>query len=63
MTGGLLLEFVHEGWDHAVEIGPKGSLEIYGVQIDGPGEVDHKEFDAVNDDFFGLFDRLTGEPG
>jgi hypothetical protein len=60
-TGGFLIEFVHNGWDYAVEIGPKGSVGIYGVQVDGPGEVDNREFDAVNSDFFELFDSLTGE--
>jgi hypothetical protein len=60
-TGGFLFEFVHNGWDYALEIGPSGSVGIYGVQVDGPGEVDNREFGAVNSDFFELFDRLTGE--
>jgi hypothetical protein len=61
-TGGLLIEFVLDGWDYAVEIGPKGSVGIYGVQVDGSGEIDLKEFEAINGNFFGLFDSLTGEP-
>jgi hypothetical protein len=57
--GGLLFEFVHAGWDYSTEIGPKGAIEIYGVQVDGPRDVDAKGFESVNDDFLVHLDRLT----
>jgi hypothetical protein len=59
--GGLLFEFVHAGWDYSTEIGPQGAIEIYGVQVDGPREVDTKGFETVNDDFLGHLDGLTGD--
>jgi hypothetical protein len=36
--GGLLFEFVRQGWNHSIEIGPAGKAEIYSSEIDGEGE-------------------------
>ena len=60
-TGGFLLELVHRGWDYGIEIGPTGSVEIYGVRVDGPDEVYNETFGAIDDVFFERFDTLTGE--
>lgn len=38
--GGLLFEFTHEGWDYSVEVMPSGTVEIFSVQLHGPGEAD-----------------------
>ena len=62
-TGGLLFEFVQSGWDYAVEIGPDGTLEIYGVEIDGRGEMDTETLEVDSDEFIKKFDSVTGERG
>ena len=59
--GGVLFEFVHSGWDYAAEVTPVGGLEIYGVQVEGPGDLDTKEFAAINDEALQFLDRLTGD--
>jgi len=59
--GGLLMEFVYEGWDYGIEIGPNGAPAIYGVQLDGPGEFDTRSFGAVSVEFLACLDERTGE--
>ena len=39
-NGGLLFEFVHAGWDYSVEIRPDGSVEVYGIELNGTGEME-----------------------
>lgn len=46
-AGGVLFEFVKEGWDYSVEFWPDGRMETYGVEIDGEGETDALECEAV----------------
>ncbi len=58
--GGLLFEFVREGWDYAIEIHPDGALEIYGVESDGTGETGTDVLDMSSDAFINEFDRVTG---
>lgn len=38
--GGVLLDFEHSGWDYSVIFNSAGSVEMYGVEIDGPRELD-----------------------
>jgi hypothetical protein len=59
--GGVLFEFVHSGWDCSVETRPNGEIEIYGVQVDGPGEIDTKEFRSMDEDALKFLDSLTGD--
>ena len=60
-AGGVLYEFVHSGWDYSVEIGPNGDIEIYGVQVDGPGDLDTKIFPSMDEDALKFLDSLTGD--
>jgi hypothetical protein len=60
-AGGVLFEFVHSGWDYSVEIGPNGEIEIYGVQVDGPGDLDAKVFPSMGEDALKFLDSLTGD--
>ncbi|WP_158811767.1 hypothetical protein [Beijerinckia sp. L45] len=63
IAGGVLFEFEHLGWDLSVEISAMGSVEIYGIRIDGPEEMDVKAFDELDDMFFAAFDDLfVGAP-
>jgi hypothetical protein len=60
-TGGILFEFVYSGWDYSVEIGPNGETEIYGVQVDGPGDLPIRKFPNINEDALKFLDGVTGD--
>ena len=60
-AGGVLFEFVHSGWDYSVETGPDGKIEIYGVQVDGPGDLETKVFPSIDEDTLKFLDGLTGD--
>jgi hypothetical protein len=60
-AGGILFEFVHAGWDYSVETGPNGEIEIYGVQVDGPGDLNTKVFSSIDEDSLKFLDGLTGD--
>ena len=60
-AGGVLFEFVHSGWDYSVEASPVGGIEIYGVQLEGPDDLDVTEFTALNQDALQFLDSLTSE--
>lgn len=57
--GGVLFEFEVGGWDYSVEFNREGSVEMYGVQINGPDEMDPVTFPGLSDDFLGAFDART----
>lgn len=58
--GGLLFEFVQSGWDYAIEIGPAGTLGIYGVETGGSADMETAALDADSDEFLQQFDLVTG---
>jgi len=60
--GGILFEFLHAGWDYSVEVGPDGTVEIYGVQVDGPGDLETETFPGIYDAALKFLDDLTGDP-
>ncbi len=62
-AGGLLIEFVRDGWDYSIEIGASGKLEIYGTEIGGDGEMDTSVLDADSNEFMKEFDLVTGKLG
>lgn len=57
--GGVLVEFQTRGWDFTVEFGFSGKIEMFGVEIDGPKEMDTTEYAQLNDEFFSDFDKWT----
>lgn len=60
-TGGLLFEIKQGEWDYSVEIGANGTIEMFGVQIDGPEEMEPVEFASVDEDFLAVFDAKLAE--
>ena len=54
--GGLLFEFIRCGWDYSLEFNADGSIEMYGIQVDGPDEMEPEVFEQLNESFFGVFD-------
>ena len=59
--GGVLFEFVHSGWDYSVEVTPIGGIEIYGVEVEGPGDLDTMEFTTIDEAALKFLDSLTGD--
>lgn len=57
LTGGVLFEFIVKGWDFSVEFNGDGTAELYGVEVNGSGELEPRTFAAADDEFFEAFDR------
>jgi len=55
-AGGILVDFEHRGWDYSVEFSATGGAEIYGIEMDGAGELEPEKFDIVNEEFLSVFD-------
>jgi len=55
-SGGVLVDFEHAGWDYSVELTRLGGVEMYGVEIDGNGELEPIGFGGVTEDFLAIFD-------
>lgn len=62
-AGGVLIDFEHGGWDYSVEFSATGSVEIYGVELDGSGELEPEDFDFVDDEFLSAFDSRVSANG
>lgn len=58
--GGVSIEFEHDGWGLSLEFRPDGRVEIFGVEIDGPGEIEPTLFERVDELFLKEFDKRTG---
>ncbi len=56
-VGGIVFEMDVGGWDYSVEFSPEGTVEMYGIEIDGNNELEPQHFAEVGDDFLGFFDR------
>lgn len=59
-AGGILVDFEFAGWDYSVEFAADGAVEMYGVEIDGPGEMEPVHFGDVGDAFMEEFDSRVG---
>jgi hypothetical protein len=62
-VGGVLFEFESNGWDLSLEFAPGGSVEFFGIEIDGDGELQPASFHSVGDDLIAEFDRYAGPDG
>jgi len=60
LQGGVLIEFDANGWDISIEISFTGELELYGVEIAGPGELDDQIFPQIDEAFLAALDLLVG---
>lgn len=61
IEGGLLIEFIANGWDNSVEFKPDGGVDFFGVELEGDGEFGPETFSKLDDDFYTLFDKKTGK--
>lgn len=59
-AGGIVFEFESNGWDLSVEFVPGGSVEFFGVEVSGHGELKPMTFSEVSEDFVTEFDKRTG---
>ncbi len=53
---GVLIELETGGWDMSVEFASNGSVEIYGIEIDGADEMESQTFNGVGDELLAAFD-------
>lgn len=58
--GGVLFEFEANGWDYSIAFAPEGSAEMYGIQINGRGEMDPMRFEEIGEEFTKVFDERVG---
>jgi hypothetical protein len=62
LDGGVLIEFQTKTWDFSLEVGKTGAIEIFGIEIDGPGELPSHVYERLDDKFLAEFDRHIGVP-
>lgn len=62
-AGGVLIDLESGGWDYSIEFNAAGEVEIYGVEVDGSGELEPKEFEFVDEDFLSAFDSAVSING
>lgn len=60
VTGGILFEFVASGWDYSVEVHESGRVEFFGIEIEGVGESDIREFDGITEELLEEIRNLAG---
>ena len=58
--GGIMFEFDWRGWDYSVEVNSAGCVMLYGMEIEGNGEIEPEQFVPLNDDFHSLVTRVMG---
>lgn len=63
LAGGVLFEFEVHGWNYSVEIGADGGLEFFGIQIEGPEELETTHYMNAGEDFLAEFDARVGGVG
>jgi hypothetical protein len=63
VEGGILFEFVANGWDLSVEIAAAGTIELFGVEVAGKGEFLPLQFADVGEEFIKKFDERVGRNG
>ena len=62
-AGGILFEFECNGWDLSLEFLVGGSVEMFGIEVSGRGELLPKHFDGVDEVFIAEFDFQVGRDG
>ncbi|MHC3127514.1 hypothetical protein OB03_09555 [Brevundimonas sp. GN22] len=61
-NGGVLLEFLHGGWDYSVEINEDRSIEFFGIEVDGSGEFGPSEYAGYSVEFIKEFEnKISGK--
>ncbi len=57
--GGILIEFQNGTWDIAVEFTKAGAIEMSGVEINGPNDLQSRAFESLNEAFLEEFDSYS----
>ena len=58
--GGVAFEFERRGWDYTVEFNSVGRVILYGMEIDGEGEIEPKRSSVMDDKFHALVNKIIG---
>lgn len=53
---GVLIEIAAGGWDMSLEFAPDGSVELYGIEVDGDDEMEPESFAEVGEQLLAAFD-------
>ncbi len=53
---GVLIELEAGRWDMSLEFGSDGSVELYGIELDGDGEMEPERFEDVGEQLLTAFD-------
>jgi hypothetical protein len=59
-AGGVLIELEAGGWDMSLEFDADGSIEMYGIQIDGDDEMEPEVFADVGQQLLAALDAKVG---
>jgi hypothetical protein len=59
-AGGVQFEFERNGWDFSLEFHPGGTIEMYGVRIEGIEEMQPQIFERFDESFIRQFDERVG---
>ncbi len=62
-VGAILFEFECNGWDLSLEFAPGGAVELFGIEVEGKGELLPKHFDGVDEALITEFDKRVGRNG
>jgi hypothetical protein len=62
-AGGILIDYESGGWDYSVEFSASGAAELYGVEIEGSGELEPEGFDFIDEEFLSAFDKSVSAHG
>jgi hypothetical protein len=62
-AGAILFEFECNGWDLSLEFALGGSVELYGIEVEGKGELLPKHFEGVDEALITEFDKRVGRNG
>lgn len=60
LEGGVLFELVRNGWDLSVEMLASGSVEVFGIEVDGPSELEPVSYENISIEFLKFFDAKVG---
>lgn len=60
LEGGVLFELESNDWDLSVEFLPAGNVEVFGIELEGEGELEPVVFDGANPAFIEFFNARVG---
>lgn len=61
--GGVLFEFVANGWDLSIEVLTHGAIELFGFEEEGNAELLPLAYPEVSSEFIERLDMLVGQHG